>query len=84
MAPKKDETPEDSSEVGGSESNRGFLGLLQSVIAAIFGIQSEKNRQSDFRKGDASQFITMGIVAVIALVVTMIIVVNSVLESAGH
>ena len=48
------------------------------------GIQSEKNREADFKKGDASQFIMMGIVAVIAIVVTMVIVVSNVLESAGR
>lgn len=78
------QSPEESTNTDSREGNRGFLGLLQSVVAAIFGIQSEKNRQADFKKGDASQFITMGIIAVIALVVTMIIIVNSVLESAGQ
>ena len=63
---------------------RGFFGLIQSVVAAIFGIQSDKNREKDFAGGDASQFITMGIVAVVVLVVTMIIVVNQVLDSAGQ
>ncbi|MCG8533770.1 MAG: DUF2970 domain-containing protein [Pseudomonadales bacterium] len=64
-------------------SERGFLGVLQSVVAAIFGIQSDKNRQKDFKKGDASQFIVMGIVAVVVIMVTMLVVVNQVLESAG-
>jgi hypothetical protein len=69
---------------GDDTPSRGFLGLLQSTIAAIFGIQSDKNRQADFKKGDASQFIIMGIAAVVVIVVTMVIVVNSVLESAGR
>ncbi len=84
MANKQEDAPENPVDTDQRESSRGFLGLVQSVVAAIFGIQSEKNRQADFRKGDASQFITMGIIAVIALVVTMIIVVNSVLDSAAH
>lgn len=70
-------------ETDQNSSGRGFLGLAQSTLAAIFGIQSDKNRQQDFKKGDASQFITMGIIAVVAIVVTMIVVVNSVLESAA-
>jgi len=65
------------------QQGRGFLALLQSTIAAVFGIQSDRNREADFKKGDATQFITMGIIAVVVLVVTMIVVVNSVLESAG-
>ena len=63
---------------------RGFLALLQSTVAAIFGVQSDKNRQEDFKKGDASQFIAMGIIAVVVIVVTMIVVVNSVLENASQ
>lgn len=63
---------------------RGFLGLLQSTVAAIFGIQSDENRKKDFASGDASQFITMGIIAVVVLVVGMVVVVNQVLESAGQ
>ncbi len=65
------------------KSGRGFLGLLQSTVAAIFGIQSDKNRQQDFKQGDASQFIVMGIIASIGLVIVMIVVVNSVIESAA-
>ena len=67
-----------------NKSERGFWGVLQSVVAAIFGIQSDENRQKDFKKGDASQFIVMGIIAVIVIMVTMIIIVNQVLESAGQ
>ena len=66
-----------------NKQGRGFFALVQSTLAAIFGIQSDKNREQDFKKGDASQFITMGIIAVVVIVVTMIVVVNSVLESAG-
>lgn len=67
------------------EPGRGKQGLwhmLQSVFGAIFGIQSDKNRQEDFKKGDPSQYIVLGIVAVVGIMVTMAIVVNSVLESA--
>ncbi|MDX1693028.1 MAG: DUF2970 domain-containing protein [Ketobacteraceae bacterium] len=61
-----------------------FLSMIQSVVAGIFGVQSDKNRQKDFRKGDASQFIVLGIVATLILMITMIMIVRSVLESAGQ
>ena len=60
-----------------------FLSMVQSVVAAIFGIQSDKNREKDFKKGDAGQFIVMGIVATVIIMGTMIYVVSSVLETAG-
>jgi hypothetical protein len=84
MAQQQNEPQKVAPEPEDETSSRGFLGLLQSVLAAIFGIQSEKNRQADFKKGDASQFIMMGIVAVVVIVVTMVVVVSSVLESAGR
>lgn len=62
---------------------RSFLAMMQSVLAAIFGIQSEKNRQEDFKKGDPAQYITLGIVAAIGLVLIMALVVSQVLETAG-
>lgn len=62
---------------------QGLVHMLKSVFAAIFGIQSDKNRQEDFKKGDASQYITLGIVVVVGIILTMLIVVNSVLETAA-
>lgn len=62
----------------------GFLQVLQSVLAAIFGVQSSKNRERDFKKGDASQYMAVFAVLVIGLVITMIVVVNIVLSSAGQ
>ena len=64
-------------------SRPGFLSVVQSVLAAIFGIQSDKNREKDFNSGDASQYIAVGIVAVIVIMVVMIIIVNQVLDSAN-
>ncbi|MCG8673293.1 MAG: DUF2970 domain-containing protein [Pseudomonadales bacterium] len=60
-----------------------FLSMVQSVFAAIFGIQSDKNRQEDFQKGDATQFIVLGIAVSIGIMITMWLIVSSVLESAG-
>jgi len=44
-----------------------FWQVFQSVLAAIFGVQKEKNRDRDFEHGKAWQFIAMGIVVVLAL-----------------
>jgi len=77
-----DQQPKDS-KADGDSGRIGFFNVLHSVFAAIFGIQSNKNRVKDFEKGDPSQYIVMGIISVVALVVVMIIVVKSVLGSAG-
>jgi len=61
----------------------GFRQVVMSVLAAVFGVQSEQNRQRDFQKGDPRDYIAVYVVLVIALVIGMIVVVNMVLEAAG-
>lgn len=62
----------------------GILSMLQTILGAVFGIQSEKKRQEDFAKADPGKLIAIGIVTVIIIMVTMALIVRSALESAGH
>lgn len=62
----------------------GVFQVIWSVIAAIFGVQSGKNRERDFRKGDPRDYIAIYVVLVIALVVGMVLVVSAVLDAAGQ
>lgn len=61
----------------------GFLSMIQSVAAAAFGVQSEKKRQQDFQHGKPGDYIALGVIFVIVFIVTLIVVVNMVLSSAG-
>ncbi|MGX5172938.1 DUF2970 domain-containing protein [Aliikangiella sp. IMCC44653] len=61
----------------------GILGVLQSVLAAFFGVQSEQKRQQDFQSGDASSYIFVGIVMVVVFVFSIIAIVNSILDNAA-
>ena len=61
-----------------------FLNILQSTVAAAFGVQSEKNRQRDFTHGKASTFIIAGIIFVTVFVVAVYGVVQIVLSTAGN
>ncbi len=61
----------------------GFKQVVLSVLAAVFGIQTQENRERDFKKGDPRDYIAVYVVLVIALIIGMIVVVNLVLESAG-
>ena len=82
---KKDSAPlEESETTEDSQEKLSWLSMIQSVFAAIFGIQSDKNRQKDFKKGDASQFMMLGIIAVVGIMITMAVLVSSVLDSAGQ
>lgn len=61
-----------------------FLNVLQSTVAAAFGVQSEKNRQRDFTHGKASAFIIAGIIFVTVFVAAVYSVVQIVLSTAGN
>ena len=62
----------------------GFWSVVQSVLAAAFGVQSEAKRQKDFQHGRPSDYIAIGIVFVILFIVTLVLIVRSVLSSAGQ
>ncbi|MFN4290856.1 MAG: DUF2970 domain-containing protein [Permianibacter sp.] len=61
----------------------GLLSMLQSVAAAAFGVQSEKKREQDFQHGKAGDYIALGIVFVIVFIITLVVIVNMVLDSAA-
>lgn len=60
-----------------------LLQTISSILAALFGVQSAKNRERDFTKGDAGNFIGVYVVLVVVFVVAMMLVVRAVLSSAG-
>jgi len=60
-----------------------FTELLQSVLAAAFGVQSGKNRSRDFSRGKPSQFIAIGILFTAVFVLLLFVIVKVVLYFAG-
>lgn len=65
-----------------NKKSNSFLDNLKSVLAALMGIQSNKKRERDFKQGDPSQFILLGVFVVFIMVVTLIIIVNKVISTA--
>ena len=59
-----------------------FLQVVHSVLAALLGVQSGANRERDFQKGKAGDYIGVFVVMVIALVIGMFIVVSVVINAA--
>ena len=53
-----------------------FKQILQSTLAAAFGVQSYKNRVQDFEEGNAGWFILAGIIFTVVFIVTVLTVVN--------
>lgn len=53
--------------------------VMWSVLCAMFGVQSEQNRQRDFQKGNPIAYIIIGVIFVTLFVIILIKVVNLVL-----
>lgn len=49
-------------------SKPSLLHVVKSVLAAFIGIQSEKNRQVDFKHGSLSAYIVIGLIATLVFV----------------
>lgn len=67
------------------DAPRGRLSILQvaqSVLAASIGVQSNRNRERDFRKGSARTFIIAGVIGTLLFILTVYTVVTLVLKSS--
>ena len=53
-----------------------FTQILQSTLAAAFGVQSQRNRAKDFEEGNAGWFILAGIIFTVVFVFTVLTAVN--------
>jgi Protein of unknown function (DUF2970) len=60
-----------------------ILQVIQSVIAASFGVQSDKNRECDFSHGSAKVFIIAGVVGTLLFVLSVFTIVKLVLSRAS-
>jgi len=60
-----------------------LLQVFSSVLAAFFGVQSDKNRARDFQHGEPHQFIVVGLILTVVFVLTIWGVVKLVLGIAG-
>ena len=57
--------------------------VISSVLAAMIGVQSDENRERDFKHGSIGSYIFVGIVVVAIFVFSLIAIVNSILEDAA-
>ncbi|MGD8555963.1 MAG: DUF2970 domain-containing protein [Chromatiales bacterium] len=61
----------------------GLLAHVGSVLAAFFGVQSNKARERDFTKGKPATYIVLGIILTILFILLIFGVVKLVLSLAG-
>jgi hypothetical protein len=60
-----------------------FFSVIQSVLAAVIGVQSEKNRQRDFTHGKPIYFIIAGLIFIVVFIGVIVAVVQMVLPSTS-
>ncbi len=60
-----------------------FMQIFFSVLAAMFGVQSQANREFDFTHGHIRDYALVGIILTIGFVIIVIGVVKSVLYLSG-
>lgn len=67
------------SETSESEKKLSFWQTMSSVIAASFGVQSQKNKERDFEKGSIKGFVAAALIFTAIFVLTLVVIVRLVL-----
>jgi len=60
-----------------------LLDVLGSVLASMFGVQSNRKREEDFTHGKPSQYIIIGLIVTVVFMLTIWVVVSLVMKLAG-
>jgi len=60
-----------------------FIDVLGSVLASMFGVQSNRKREEDFTHGKPSQYIIIGLIVTAVFMLTIWVVVSLVMKLAG-
>ncbi|WP_461515980.1 DUF2970 domain-containing protein [Porticoccus sp.] len=61
----------------------GFWQIVFSTLAAFLGVQSNKNRERDFKHGNIYVYIVSGLIFTVVFIFCVITVVRLVLKSSG-
>ena len=57
-------------------SKPSLLHVVKSVIAAAVGVQSNKNRELDFKHGSLPAYIIVGLIATVLFILALVTVVS--------
>lgn len=60
-----------------------FIDVLGSVLASMFGVQSNRKREQDFTHGKPSHYVMVGLLVTIVFVLVVWAVVQVVMKVAG-
>ncbi|QHJ11687.1 hypothetical protein FX988_01922 [Paraglaciecola mesophila] len=62
-------------------AKNGLWDVFKSVAASVFGVQSSANRERDFQQQSFVPYLVVGVVFVVALVMSLVLIVSAVLPS---
>ena len=71
------------SEDHGAKKTPGLLSVLGSVLASMFGVQSNRRREEDFTHGKPSQYVVIGLLVTVVFMLAVWGVVSLVMRLAG-
>jgi hypothetical protein len=57
-------------------SKPNLLHVIQSILAAAIGVQSNKNRERDFENGSLSSYLIVGFIFTILFILTLVFIVK--------
>jgi len=72
----------DDSDKKAPDVKPGLFEVMKSVLSAMIGVQSDENRERDFNKGSAKDYVLVGIIFIIIFIVTLMMVVSSVVDNS--
>ena len=55
---------------------------LFSVISAFFGVQNQHNHKRDFKRGSFGEFIFLGVVLVLSLILIVMLLVSTIIDAS--
>jgi len=72
-----------ASNNNGAGKSPSLLSVLGSVLASMFGVQSNRRREEDFTHGKPSQYVVIGLLVTLVFMLTVWGVVSLVMRLAG-
>ncbi len=66
-----------------SNNAPGLGAIVLSTLAAAFGVQSSKNRERDFGKGNIKVYIISGLIFTVVFITTIVTLVKYLIKNAG-
>ena len=65
------------------ENKPGIGSVVMSTLAAAMGVQSSKNRERDFAKGNFKMYVVSGIIFTVLFIITVAAVARFAIQQAG-